>query len=110
MLQSGRKNSQVSVSHACNPSYSEGSDQEDCSWKSAGANRFSRSYLEKPFTKIGLVEWFKVKALSSNPSTTKIKKRKKREINHLNRQFMIPRLSEWCCPSREKVGLAYRTC
>jgi hypothetical protein len=29
-----------------------------------------RPYLEKPFTKIGLVEWLKVKALSSSPSTT----------------------------------------
>jgi hypothetical protein len=28
-------------------------------------------YLEKPFTKIGLVEWLKVEALSSSPSTTK---------------------------------------
>jgi hypothetical protein len=28
-----------------------------------------RPYLEKPFTKTGLVEWLKVKALSSNPST-----------------------------------------
>jgi hypothetical protein len=28
-----------------------------------------RPYLEKPFTKIGLVEWLKVKALSSSPST-----------------------------------------
>jgi hypothetical protein len=26
-----------------------------------------RPYLEKPFTKIGLVEWLKVKALSSSP-------------------------------------------
>jgi hypothetical protein len=26
-----------------------------------------RHYLEKPFTKIGLVEWLKVKALSSSP-------------------------------------------
>jgi hypothetical protein len=26
-----------------------------------------RPYLEKPFTKIGPVEWLKVKALSSNP-------------------------------------------
>jgi hypothetical protein len=31
-------------------------------------------YLEKPFTKIGLVEWVKVKALSSSPSMTKKKK------------------------------------
>jgi hypothetical protein len=28
----------------------------------------------KPFTKIGLVEWLKVKALSSSPSTTKKKR------------------------------------
>jgi hypothetical protein len=28
-----------------------------------------RPYLKKHFTKIGLVEWLKVKALSSNPST-----------------------------------------
>jgi hypothetical protein len=32
-----------------------------------------RPYLEKPFTKVGLVEWLKVKALSSNHSTTKEK-------------------------------------
>jgi hypothetical protein len=30
-----------------------------------------RPYLKKPFTKIGLVEWLKVKALSSSPSTEK---------------------------------------
>jgi hypothetical protein len=30
-----------------------------------------RPYLKKLFTKIRLVEWFKVKALSSNPSTEK---------------------------------------
>jgi hypothetical protein len=28
-----------------------------------------RPYLEKPFTKTGLIECFKVRALSSNPST-----------------------------------------
>jgi hypothetical protein len=33
-----------------------------------------RLHLEKPFTKIRqLVEWFKVKALSSSPSTAKRK-------------------------------------
>jgi hypothetical protein len=42
-------------------------DQEDCGSKPAGANSFVRPYLEKPFTKIGLVEWLKVKALSSSP-------------------------------------------
>jgi hypothetical protein len=33
-----------------------------------------RFYLEKPFTKIGLVEGLKVKALSSSPSITEKKK------------------------------------
>jgi hypothetical protein len=37
-------------------------------------------YLEKPFIKIGLVEWLKVKALSSSPSTTKKKKKKEKNI------------------------------
>jgi hypothetical protein len=32
-----------------------------------------RPYLENPFTKIGLVEWFKVQALSSRPSMAKKK-------------------------------------
>jgi hypothetical protein len=32
-----------------------------------------RPYLKKPFTKIGLVEWLKVKALSSSPRTKKKK-------------------------------------
>jgi hypothetical protein len=33
-------------------------------------------YLEKLFTKTGLVEWLKVKALSSSPSTRKKKIKK----------------------------------
>jgi hypothetical protein len=45
--------------------YSGGRDQEDCGSKPAWANSSVR--LEKPFTKIGLVEWLKVKALSSKP-------------------------------------------
>jgi hypothetical protein len=36
--------------------------------------QFARPYLEKPFTKIGLVEWLNVKALSSSPSKAKKKK------------------------------------
>jgi hypothetical protein len=35
------------VAHACNPSYSEGSDQEDHSSKPAQANSSLRPYLEK---------------------------------------------------------------
>jgi hypothetical protein len=57
------------MAHACNPSYTGGRDQED---------RGSQDrILKKPITKTGLGEWFKVKALSSNPSTTKKKKKKK---------------------------------
>jgi hypothetical protein len=69
-----------SVVLAYNRSYSGGRDQEDCSSKTARANSSVRPYLEKPFTKIGLVEWLKVKALSSTPSTAK-KKKKKKKIN-----------------------------
>jgi hypothetical protein len=35
---------------------------------------FARPYLKKPFIRIGLMEWLKVKALSSSPSTAKKKK------------------------------------
>jgi hypothetical protein len=59
------------MTQACKPSYSGGGDQENCGLKPAQANSSARPYLEKPFTKTGLVEWLKVKALSSNPSTAK---------------------------------------
>jgi hypothetical protein len=46
-----------------------------------------RPYLKKPFTKIGLVEWLKVKAPSSSPSTakktkTKTNKQKNPELSY----------------------------
>jgi hypothetical protein len=66
-----KKFSQALVSHFCNPSQSGGRDQEGCSSKPALANSSMRLFLKKPFTKIGLVEWLKVKALSSSPSTAK---------------------------------------
>jgi hypothetical protein len=47
---------------------------EDCDSKSARANSSPRPYIEKPLTKIELVEWLNVKALSSSPSTAKKKK------------------------------------
>jgi hypothetical protein len=59
------------MAHACNSSYSGGRDQENHGSKPVLANSSVRPYLEKPFRKIGLVEWLKVKALSSNPSTAK---------------------------------------
>jgi hypothetical protein len=61
--------SQVPVAHTCHPSYSEGIDQEDHGLKPAQTNSSARPYLEKPFTKIGLMEWLRVKALNSSPST-----------------------------------------
>jgi hypothetical protein len=59
----------VLVAHTYNASYLGGRDQEDCGSKPARANSSVRPYLEKPFTKIGLVELLKVKALSANPGT-----------------------------------------
>jgi hypothetical protein len=38
-----------------------------------------RPYLEKPLTKIGLVEWLKVKAMSSSPSAAKKKTKNKKK-------------------------------
>jgi hypothetical protein len=63
------------VAHTCNPSYSGGRDQEDHGLKPAQANSSARTYLEKLSTKIGLVEWLKVKALSSSSSTAKENKK-----------------------------------
>jgi hypothetical protein len=42
--------------------------------KPAQADISARPYMEKPFTKKGLVEWLYVKALSLSPSTTHTKK------------------------------------
>jgi hypothetical protein len=72
-----RKNKRIKVpvAHTCNPSYSGGRDQKDRGSKPAWANSSVRPYLEKPFTKIGLGEWLKVKAVSSSPSTEKKKKK-----------------------------------
>jgi hypothetical protein len=67
------------VAHACNPSYSGGRDQEDCSSKPAQTNT-SRDPIEKPFIKIGLVKWLKVKALSSSPSTAKNKNKRNHTV------------------------------
>jgi hypothetical protein len=39
------------VAHVCNPSYSGGRDQEDCSLKPAQANSLKDTILKKPFTK-----------------------------------------------------------
>jgi hypothetical protein len=60
----------ATVAHTCNPSYSGGRDQEDLSLKQI----VLEAYLKNIQHKTKLVEWLKVEALSSNPSTTKKKK------------------------------------
>jgi hypothetical protein len=50
----------VLVAHTCNPSYSDGSDQEDHGSKPAQANCSPDSYLKNSqHTKKGLAEWLK---------------------------------------------------
>jgi hypothetical protein len=44
---------------------------------------FVRTPSQKTFTKLGLVEWLKVKALSSSPSTAKKKKKKNSSEIHI---------------------------
>jgi hypothetical protein len=48
------------VAHACNPSYSGGRDQEDCSSKPACANSLRDPILKNTQHRTGLVEWLKV--------------------------------------------------
>jgi hypothetical protein len=74
----------VPVAHGHNPSYSGGRDQKDHGSKPAEANSLRGPISKKPNTKIGLVEWLKVKALSSSPSNTH--KKKKNEV----KLFLLP--------------------
>jgi hypothetical protein len=62
------------VVHACCPGNSRGKKQEDRGSKPAKANDSQDPILKKPITKKGLVEWLKVKTLSSNHSLPKKKK------------------------------------
>jgi hypothetical protein len=74
-----RQDSQALVAHACNPSYSGARDQKDHSSKPAQANSSMSPHLKKHFTKMGLVERLKVKALSSIPSSTKKRRKEKKK-------------------------------
>jgi hypothetical protein len=62
---------QVLVAHVCNPSSSEGRDQEDCSLRPALAN--SSGEHKRRAGRVAQVEHqpSKCEALSSNPNTTK---------------------------------------
>jgi hypothetical protein len=50
------------VVHSCNLGDSGDRDQKDYGSKPTQANSSARPNLEKSFTKVGLVEWIKVKA------------------------------------------------
>jgi hypothetical protein len=47
------------LAHACNPSYSGGRDQEECSSKPAQASTSRDPNLENTQIKKGLIEWLK---------------------------------------------------
>jgi hypothetical protein len=61
------------VAHACSLSYSGGRDQENPGSKPALANILQDLISKNPITKKGVVEWLKLSALSSNPSSTHTK-------------------------------------
>jgi hypothetical protein len=81
------------VAHTYNPSYSGVSDQEDHGSKPARENSSGDPISKIPITKIGLVEWLKVKALSSSPGTIK-KKKKKGFVSFLMCTILIPPYKE----------------
>jgi hypothetical protein len=66
--------SQAPVAHSCNPSYSGGTDQEDCGLKPAWTNSSETLSRKYPSQK-RWVEWLKVKDLSSSHSTARKKKK-----------------------------------
>jgi hypothetical protein len=70
----------VLVAQACNPPYSRG-EIGRITVQSQPRQIVGETFiLKKPITKTGLVEWLKVKALSSNSSTPKNKKQTNKKI------------------------------
>jgi hypothetical protein len=74
--------------------------------KPALANSSTRPYLEKPFTKIGLVEWLKVKALSSSPSIVKKKKKKKRHDMKIEQPFFFETGSHFVAQNSVELAIS----
>jgi hypothetical protein len=58
-------------------------------FKASPVKQFMRPHLEKTHHKKGLVEWVKVYALSSNPSTTRGKERKKERMQRIRIPLII---------------------
>jgi hypothetical protein len=75
------KGSWAPVAHAYSPSYSGGRDQEDHRMKPVQANSSWDPFTKILITKIGLVEWLKVKTLSSSPVLGEKKKSQRQMIN-----------------------------
>jgi hypothetical protein len=55
-----------------------------------------RPYLKKPFIKIGLVDWLKVKALSLSPSTAK------KLITYFSKHLLLDNVTHSSDKRREK--------
>jgi hypothetical protein len=72
---------QAPVVHAYNPSYSGGRNQKDTSSKPAQTKKFTR-HIQKPCTKIWLLEWMKEKALSFKPQYYKKQNKTKTKTNY----------------------------
>jgi hypothetical protein len=101
----------VPVADTCNPRYSGGRDKEDCGLKTTRAMTF---YLKKIHHKKGLVEWLKVKALSSSSSTPhppkKGKPRRMEEVWHPAEGFCVLFSPSVCARQMFQIRLILRTC
>jgi hypothetical protein len=64
-----------------------------------------RPCLEKPFTKIGLVEWVKVKTLSSSPSTKG--KKKQTEVVRVHHRVGLALISFFYCAHVQQVCIQH---
>jgi hypothetical protein len=80
----------VPVAHACNPSYSGGRQQEDCSSKPAWANSLQDPISKKHFTKKG---WWSGSRCKPWVQTSVLQK--KRVINIIDHQSLPSRNKSW---------------
>jgi hypothetical protein len=69
------------VAYICNPSYSRGRDKES-RFKASLGKKLMRLHLEKPFTKIGLVEWLQGEGPEFKPQYWRKKKQKKKPLQY----------------------------